>query len=95
MTHSYQIEVTDTFAGEANYSWVKRETLCVPELTHFGYDGATNYSAANKKYQRHLIRAAKKLIGWNGVKCAIESWGDTIAIRPRGAALVAFVTFQD
>ena len=95
MTHTYQIEVTDTFAGEANYSWVKRETVRVPELTHFGYDGATNYAAANKKYTRYLIRAAKKLIGWSGVKCTTENWGDTIAIRPRGAALVAFVTFQD
>jgi len=26
---SWQIEVTDTFGGEANYCWVKRQTLPV------------------------------------------------------------------
>ena len=25
------IELTDTFGGEANYSWVKRETLTIPD----------------------------------------------------------------
>jgi len=27
MKHTYQIEVTDTFGGEANYSWVNRYTV--------------------------------------------------------------------
>ena len=27
MSNTYQIEITDTFAGEANYSWVKRDTM--------------------------------------------------------------------
>ncbi len=30
----FQIEVTDTFAGEANYCWVKRETIEVPEYNN-------------------------------------------------------------
>ena len=95
MTHKYEIEITDTFGGEANYSWVKRKIFFMPELTAFGYDGATNFVSSNKKYNRHLIRAAKKLAGWTGLRCTIENWGDTIAIRPRNAAIVAFVTYQD
>lgn len=27
MKHTYSIEVTDTFAGEANYCWVRRYTV--------------------------------------------------------------------
>lgn len=33
MAHSYYVEWTDTFAGEANYSWVRRTDISVPELT--------------------------------------------------------------
>lgn len=95
MTNTYQIEVTDTFAGEANYSWVKRETITMPELTAFGYDGGTNYVAANKRFERQLVRKAKAFAGWTGRRCNVESYGDMIAIRPRGAAMVAFVTYQD
>ena len=38
----YDVEYTDTFAGESNYSWVRRATITMPELTHYGYDGGTN-----------------------------------------------------
>ncbi len=37
--NTYRIEYTDTFGGQANYSWVKRKTVSMPELTHYGYDG--------------------------------------------------------
>ena len=29
MAHKYQIELTDTFGGEANYSWVRRASVTV------------------------------------------------------------------
>ena len=29
----FNIEMTDTFGGEANYSWVKRATIDAPENT--------------------------------------------------------------
>ena len=27
MKHIYRVEVTDTFGGESNYSWVRRHTI--------------------------------------------------------------------
>lgn len=95
MSNKYQIEVTDTFAGEANYSWVKRSTLFMPELTDFGYDGSTNYCEANKRYNRQLVRKVKAFAGWTGLRCIVENHGDMITIRPRNACMVAFATFQD
>jgi hypothetical protein len=50
--HTYSVEYTDTFGGEANYSWVRRATVQMPELTHYGYDGGTNYARANKRFER-------------------------------------------
>ena len=93
--NQYQIEVTDTFGGEANYSWVKRETLTMPELTHYGYDGSSNYTKANKAYRRQLVRKAKAIAGWTGWPCKVEDWGDTLRIEPRGACMVAFVEWKD
>ena len=93
--NQYQIEVTDTFGGEANYSWVKRETLTMPELTHYGYDGSSNYTKANKAYRRQLVRKAKAIAGWTGWPCKVEDWGDLLRIEPRGACMVAFVEWKD
>ena len=93
--HTYKIEITDTFGGEANYSWVKRETIAMPELTHYGYDGATNYAKANKTYNRELVKKAKYLEGWTGNRCRVEHWGDNIAIYPANACLVVFVTYAE
>ena len=45
--HTYDVELTDTFGGEANYCWVRRKTVTMPELTHYGYDGGTNYAQAS------------------------------------------------
>jgi hypothetical protein len=46
----YLAEYTDTFAGEANYSWVRRETFEAPA------------TASN----RALIRRAKQAVGLRG-----------------------------
>jgi len=48
--HSYNVEITDTFGGEANYSWVIRRQIAMPELTHYGYDGSSNYSKASRTF---------------------------------------------
>ena len=93
--NTYQIEITDTFSGEANYSWVKRETLTMSELTHYGYDGSSNYTKANKAYRRQLVRKAKAIAGWTGWPCKVEDWGGTLRIEPRGACMVAFVEWKD
>ena len=80
--NKYNVEITDTFAGEANYCWVKRETLTMPDLTHYGYDGSSNYVKANKAYRRQFIRKAKVIAGWTGLRCKVEDYGDRIRIDP-------------
>lgn len=71
------IEVTDTFGHEANYSWVRRYTLDVPEAISY-------YS---------LIRRVKAAVGWTGKRCVNTQYGDTIELRPYGECVVCFVTF--
>ena len=44
MSHFYDVEYTDTFAGEANYSWVRRAVVSVPDLAHYGYTGGADGS---------------------------------------------------
>ena len=73
------IEVTDTFGGEANYSWVRRYFLAMP-------DALSNYS---------VVRRVKKIVGWNGSRCMTQNYGDMIALRPYGTCQVCFVTFGD
>jgi hypothetical protein len=93
--HKYQIELTDTFAGEANYCWVKRATVTMPELTAYGYDGGSNYAKANKIFERELMKRAKAAVGLTGMKGRKDSYGDRIDFRPYGLAQVMFVTYDD
>lgn len=95
MSNKYDLEITDTYGADANYSWVSRHTLSMPELTHYGYDGATNYCKANKVFRRELVKKVKAIAGWTGWRCEVSDFGDTIEIRPRGAAMVAFVTYRE
>jgi hypothetical protein len=93
MSNTYNVEYTDTFSGEANYSWVRRATVTMPELTHYGYDGGTNYWKANKASDRQLMRRAKAAMGLTGVRGTREEMGDTIVFRPYGSCTVMFVSF--
>jgi hypothetical protein len=93
--NKYQVEYTDTFAGEANYSWVKRAVVAMPELTTYGYDGCTNYAAANKRYTRELMRRAKAVVGLTGTRGRRESWGDCEVFRPYGSATILFVSWHE
>jgi hypothetical protein len=72
------IEYTDTFGGEANYSWVRRETVELPE----------------EATRLQIIRAAKAALGLTGVRCGVANLGDMYEIRPNGSCTVAFVTFD-
>lgn len=72
-------EYTDTFAGEANYSWVRRGTF-------FAKENAT---------QRQIISAAKKELGLTGVRCKTFDNGDYFELRPIGSCTVAFVNFYE
>ncbi len=93
--HKYNIEYTDTFSGEPNYAWVRRATITMPELTHYGYDGGTNYVKANKVFQRELMKRAKAEMGLTNVKGTTFSHGDDVEFRPRGCNTVMFVTYVE
>ena len=95
MANDYVIEYTDTFNGEANYSWLRRKTITMPELTHYGYDGTNCYCKANARMMRSLIRKAKKEMGLNGVRCDKDNHAGVIELRPRGSATVMFIIPQD
>lgn len=90
--NKHHVEYTDTFGGEANYSWVRRRTVTMPELTHYGYDGGTNYSKANRVYERELMRKAKAAVGLTGSRGTVYRHGGDIEFRPHGCATVMFIT---
>ena len=73
-----QVELTDTFGGEANYSWVNRKTILVDE----------NISDLK------AVRLAKKAVGITGLKCKRENYGDEIRLDIVGANLVCFIIFN-
>lgn len=95
MSNKYQIEYTDTFAGEANYCWVRREIITMPEMTHYGYDGSTNYVKARKVYDRELMRRAKAAVGLTGVRGTVSNCGDMIEFRPYRSCTIMFITWHD
>jgi hypothetical protein len=73
-----QIEYTDTFSGEANYSWVKRIEV---EMS----DNATD---------RMLLRRAKKEMQLSGVQGVVSKFGDYISFKPYRSNTILFVTFN-
>jgi hypothetical protein len=72
----FQTELTDTFAGEANYSWVKRAEFSLP-------DDATD---------RAIVTRAKAELGLTGVRCRRTDLGETMELRPYGSCIVAFIS---
>ena len=73
-------EITDTYGGESNYSWVRRGKIeCKP---------GENYS------DLAAVRRVKKAIGWNGIRCRVENYGDFLVLYPAGMCLVCFINFH-
>ena len=72
-------EVTDTYGGESNYSWVKRGTVASRP--------GENYS------DLAAVRRVKKAIGWNGLRCIKSGDGDNITLHPVGICQVCFINF--
>ena len=95
--HKFKYEYTDTFGGEANYCWVKRGVVSVPELIHYGYTGSTDgsYWKANKARTREIIRQAKAELGLTGVRGVRETGGDVEVFKPYGMATILFIEFDD
>ena len=75
------IELTDTYGGEANYSWVNRKSFEID-------DKASTLS---------IVRKAKALLGVSGTKAKLrENYGDMIALWGLGGnCVVMFITFED
>jgi hypothetical protein len=74
-TIKWEVEYTDTFGGEANYSWVKRAEFEMP-------DSATN---------NQITKKAKAAIGLTGVRCStVELW-DGFQITPINSCTTVFV----
>lgn len=78
-TIKFDCELTDTFGGEANYSWVKRKTITLPE-------NAT---------PRQIVIAAKEALELTGVRCTKWDNGDVVELRPVGMCQVAFIVFHE
>ena len=75
-----QWELTDTFGGEANYSWVRRGTAPSKEGEDFSDLAA--------------VRRVKKELGWQGIRCQVDNYGDEIVLHPAGMCQVCFITFH-
>lgn len=75
--HCWNVEFTDTFGGEANYCWVKRETVMLPE----------------RATQKQTLRAAKAAVGLSGVRGTVDSYGDGYTFRPYRQATIMFVNW--
>ncbi len=79
---AWRCEYTDTFAGEANYSWVRRALIA---------DGGGNESQAS------LMRRAKAALGINGLRGRTHKQSGTgdYEFRPWGVCAVAFISWDD
>lgn len=90
----YAVELTDTFGGQANYSWVRRAKIESPSWDTFkDWDG--NGRREPKAFQRTLMRRAKAAVGLTGMRGETVSYGDSYEFRPYGACVVLFVTWVD
>lgn len=74
-----EVEHTDTFGGEANYSWVTRKRFTVPE----------EFS------DRAIITKAKDVLGLNDIRHKRSDLGDMIRLDLVGMCQVVFITFPD
>ena len=77
-TINVNAELTDTFGGDANYSWVRRRQFAIKR-------DASDAS---------IVRRAKSELGLTGVRCVRSDLGDMIELRPCGSCTVAFISFD-
>jgi hypothetical protein len=74
-------ELTDTFCGQANYSWVRRVELEIPDSLS---DSA-------------IVRRVKKALDLTGTRAnRRENYGDMLALwNLDNNAVVLFITFEN
>lgn len=76
----WEIEITDTFGNEANYSWVRRFTIKLPS-------GLSDMQ---------VMRKARKISGFHGKARRIDNFGDSFALwNPDGDCTVMFINFKE
>jgi len=73
------IEKTDTFGGEPNYCWVERHSITMP-------DNASDLA---------IMRKAKELCGYSGLRGRTDHYGDMIEFRPYGLCQIMFISFEE
>ena len=76
---SYIAEWTDTFGGQANYSWVKRASI----------------ECGGNPSDVALMRRAKAALGLSGLRGVTYRHGDMMEFRPYGMCCVLFVTYRE
>jgi hypothetical protein len=91
----YRYELTDTYVGEANYCYVERGALSVPDLSQYEDDKGLTYSQAIVAQSREVVRKVKARLGLTGWRCDRETWGETIVLRPRGRCEIVFIDYQE
>ena len=75
--NTYVVHLTDTFGGEANYSWVHREEIQVKE----------------SKNIRVLTSKARAAVGMTGIRASMfTDYGDVIRIDFSAQCVVLFIT---
>lgn len=72
------VEYTDTFGGQANYCWVKRAELELPE-------GLSN---------REVMKRCKAAMGLTGMRGRSYSNGDSWEFRPYRCCTVMFANVR-
>ena len=75
---TWDIEVTDTFGGQANYSWVQRSKLRVP-------DDISDLA---------LVRRIKSVAGYSGIRGQTYFSGDFVEIRFPSRCIVIFANVR-
>ena len=75
---TWDIEVTDTFSGQANYSWVDRYAIRTP--------GGISYLA--------LVRRIKSVTGYSGIRGHTYVSGDFVEIRFPERCVVIFANVR-
>ena len=75
---TWDIEVTDTFSGQANYSWVDRYAIRMP-------DDISDLA---------LVRRIKSVTGYSGIRGRATVMGDSVEIRFPSRCIVIFANVR-
>ena len=75
---TWDIEVTDLFGGEANYAWVYRYAIRMP-------DDISDLA---------LVRRIKSVAGYSGIRGRATVMGDSVEIRFPARCVVIFANVR-